>query len=131
MLIDLVDDYTDYVNDNGMVDADGLEARIDELKEAREDYEAEGEQMGGDAAEELRLLVNFRGEVERATGGSFLEATIVTEHEFDKHVRYYAEQEYGVGPDDMGDYVDWTRYADDQRKQFTSLVLDGQQVWVK
>jgi hypothetical protein len=131
MLIDLVDDYTDYVNNNGVVDADALEARIDELKGFREDYEAEGGQMGTDEAEELRLLLNFRAEVERATGGSFMEATIVAEREFEKYVRYYAEQDYGVGPESMGDYVDWSRYADDQRKEFTSLVLDGQQVWVK
>jgi hypothetical protein len=131
MLIDLVNDYTDYVNDNGMVDADGLDARIDELKEFREDYEAEGEQMGADEAEELRLLLNFRVEVERATGGSFLEATIVTEHEFEKHVRYYVDQEYGINEETLARWFNWAGYVEHQRKEFTSLVLDGPQVWVR
>jgi hypothetical protein len=131
MLIDLVKDYLDGVNDSGRADLDRLAERIEVLKDRRADCEADGLDFGEEGARELKMLVAFYAEVERVTRDDFAYATIVPEDTFDQHVRYQAEIEYSVGPDSMGDYVDWERYGRDQRKEFTELVLDDQTVWVK
>lgn len=129
MLIDLVEDYTDY--DNGQLDVEALANRLGELKDVREECEDEGQEMDEEEARELKMLVAFKAEVEKATGDGFGFAVLVAEEEFEKHVRYWAEDEHGIGAENLGDYVDWERYARDQRKEFQKLELDGQDVWVK
>jgi hypothetical protein len=132
MLIDLVEDYTDYVNDNGQVAPDDLAARLEELRNFRADYEGEGMQMPAREADELRMLVTFVAEVERAIDGDFSDATIVTDHEFEKYIRWNAESQGYIDIEVMGVFLDWPRYIDAfQKAHFTQLELDGQTVWVQ
>jgi hypothetical protein len=125
-----VDLDSDYVDDSGKVDPDDLDYRIGELQGMRQDHEDDGSQLPEAETQELRLLLAFRAEVERETG-DFGTAIIVPEPEFERHVRYEMECEFGVGPDNIGDYVDWAGYAKDKQHEYRRLEIDGQVVWVR
>ncbi len=110
--------------------ADQIEERISELRDCRADCEEEGEEFPADEAEELRLWTVFRADVGRLVG-DFNSAVMVPDEVFEKYVRYEAEQEHGVGPDNLGDWVDWAGYAKARQGEFSPVVVDGQRVWVK
>ena len=124
----VADDWAD--DENCTIYADQIEDRIGELQDDRAGYEEEGEEFPAVDAKELRLWTTFRAEVERLVG-NFGEAVMVPDEVFEKYIRYEAEQEHGIGPDNLGDWVNWKGYAEACQGQFSPVVIDGQSVWVK
>jgi len=118
-----LDSYAD--EDTGRLKIDELLERIDELLERRDEYEADGRDLEADLALELRLLRAFVADVNRGFDCCDDSLTFVAEDNFERFVRYEAEQEHGIGPDNVGDYVDWTRYAGDLRGDWAGVVLDN------
>lgn len=128
-MINLSKDWTN--DETGEVRVDDLNEHIHALIDLRAEYEQDGQSIPGKEAEELRLLTGFRAAV-RKTVGEFDDGTvIVPDDRFEDYVRYAAEYEYGISAENVGDYVDWERYAQDRKGEFLRLELDGQAVWVK
>jgi hypothetical protein len=124
----VADDWAD--EDNCTLYNDQIEDRIGELQDERAEWETEGGELPEEEAAELRMWTAFRAEVERLVG-HFGEAVMVPDEVFEKYARYEAEQEHGITPDDLGDYVDWVRWAEACKNEFSSVIVDGQRVWVK
>ncbi len=125
-------DLGDYLDeDNGQLKFEEVERRIDELKGYREDAEDEGGDFDPELADELRLLNAFAGDVRREREYSIDLLVLVPEDNLEQFVRWEAEQVHGIGPDNVGDYVDWARYADDLRYQWSSVMLDGRMILVR
>lgn len=126
--------------DNGQLKFEEVEQRIDELKGYREDAEDEGVDFDPELADELRVLNAFAGDVRRERERSIdllvRERSIdllvlVPEDNLEQFLRWETEQVHGIGPDNVGDYVDWARYADDLRYQWSSVMLDGRTILVR
>lgn len=115
-----VDDWAD--DENGKIDPEVLEERIDLLTEDRATCEQEGLKHEAEFAEELADLQGFRAEVLRATG-AWDSVTIVAERDFVKHLRWCAEEYDGISSENVGDFVDWDRYAANQRHQWSEIML--------
>jgi hypothetical protein len=125
-------DLSQYLDeDNGQLKFKEVEQRIYELKGYREDAEDDGVNFDAELADELRLLNAFAGDVRREREYSVDLLVLVLEDHLEQFVRWEAEQVHGIGPDNVGDYVDWARYADDLRYQWSSMMLDGRTILVR
>lgn len=127
MSIDL-GSYADF--DNGQIRPSDLQYRIDVLEGERETCEEAGEKLGTELAAELTALLTFRGAVARIVG-DFNLGTLVPDEHFKKHVRRQVEEDFGIGPNNIGDYVDWERYAKDQEVSYFQGYLAGQKIWIR
>ncbi len=123
-------DIADYIDrEQHEVFAKEIDARIDELRDLREEWESNGDSAPDDEREELNALLAFRADVEQATGEDFDMATIIPEQSFTEAIRYYVE-ENDIDPD-LSQYVDWERLAADRRIDYQGVDLDGETVWVR
>jgi hypothetical protein len=122
-------DISYYINEeNKSLYLELLRKRIDYLQDEREEYEDQGIAWAGDGADELRELVAFIGEL-RAAFNNIDNLTLVLEEDLESFLRREAEGQYGIGADNLGDYVNWTGYAEDlRRRDWSSATLGGRTI---
>jgi hypothetical protein len=120
-------------DDHYQVDASVFEDEIDNRRDRREAFEAEGLTLPAQETVELAMLLQFRREVEDITGSRFSDAVMVPEAMFEKFVRWDAEEGSGLDAESgLVDFVDWAGWAQcRQANQFKKVLLDAQVVWVQ
>lgn len=124
-------DVREYVDDeNGKILLEDIENRLAELLEMREEFESEGDKLDEDEATELGELQTFMADIKRAFPATREELTIVMDEDHVRYVRWAAEEFDGIGPDNVGDYVEWDEYAKDRLHNWKSFELGGRQVLV-
>jgi hypothetical protein len=116
--------------DNHKIYPSDLDGRVDELTDVREECEEEGVAMDAAEAAELAALQAFKAEVRREFEVFHEGLTIVREEDFARYARWAAEEYDGISSENVGDFVDWERYADNLRPQWKQLELGGVKVMV-
>lgn len=126
-------DLNEFVDqDMGVLDPSGIESRIEELKQFREEAEEESGSWEPEAAEELRELLQFRTEVQRVTGQQFWEASLVPDVWLHQHIKHYALSEHGLEDAELARFIDWPAYVEAQQKNsWVSVPLGEQVMWAQ
>lgn len=115
--------------DERMVDGKEVEERIDELRGLRAEAEDSGVRFDAELRRELELLLHFHAEFRRIDPGG--DGEIVPDGVFREYIIEQARQEYGAAAEELNDFIDWGRYVEAQRRQFTEVTFDGITVWVR
>jgi hypothetical protein len=129
VIIDL-GNYEDLTHEDGRCGTADFDARIFDLGVVHAECEEQGIAMDEEEAEELQILLAFRAEVDKISG-DFEVAQIVPDGQFKRFIRREVEDELGIGPDNIGDRVDWAGVAEDRRGDFTRVELTGSVLWVR
>lgn len=108
---------------------DDIDNRINELKKTIRESQQEGDDPFDDDVEECDALRRFRAEVERVTGFDFDAATLVPGSMFGEHAQDYAESVADI--DFLSPFVDWERFADSLKSDYTALDFGDDTVYVK
>ena len=105
------------------LDARELMKELDELRDQKTDAEENKDTLGLDEGEEERLTALL--ELEEALGpGS--DVTLIPEDEFEDYAQELAYDCGLINRDHTLDsYIDWERWADDCKSDYTTITFDG------
>jgi hypothetical protein len=106
------------------VSADEIDDRIAELRRII----ADGEAIDGDV-EECNALIDFRDDVERASGRQFSDATIVPESRFEAYASGYAESITNL--DFIYSFVKWDEWARHVKSGYQQIKFGGDTICVR
>ena len=102
-----------------------LDSELDELQSR---FDEEG--LEEDETDRLNALVALRDEI----GSEWRHGvTLIPEDEFEDYAREFAEDCFVGGGDKnpLLNYVDWSKWADDVKMDYSSVDFDGNEYWYR
>lgn len=108
---------------------------VQELEELR--LKADDGELDEDEIDRLEVLEQLESDIDQETGSSLErfaddEPTAIPDSEFEDYCRELAEDcGYVDDQSPLSNYVDWERWADDCKQDYTEFEFEGVTYWVR